>query len=119
MNPSPAIRLAALSVLTLVIAFAGATPARAATEQAVPVRMVAPVYPIDLKRDGVTGIVSVVFDVDEKGDVQDPKILKSSDPKFEQPALDAIAKWKFKPCRKDGVPVKTRMAIPLQFKLDS
>jgi len=118
MNQSSLSRLATFAALTIVIAFAGATTARAATEQAVPVRMVAPVYPYELKRDGITGVVSVVFDVDEKGDVQDPKVQKSSNPKFEQAALDAIVKWKFKPCRKDGVATITRLAIPLQFKLD-
>ena len=115
MKQSSLSRLAAMTVLTLVVGFAGATTARPANEPAVPVRMVRPDYPYELKRQGVTGVVTLVFDVDEKGDVQEAKVQKSTNPQFEQPALDAIAKWKFKPARKDGVPVRTKVAIPLQF----
>ena len=35
-----------------------------------------------------------------------------------QAALEAIKKWKFKPGRKDGVPVKMKVAIPLQFNVN-
>jgi len=115
MNQPLLSRLVASTALTLIVAFAGVTPTRAATESAVPVRMVAPVYPYELKRDGVTGVVTLVFEVDDKGNVQDPKVQKSTNPKFDQPALDAIVKWKFKPARKDGVPIQTKLAIPLQF----
>ena len=104
--------------LALVIAVAGAAIASAATEPPVPVRMVAPDYPYELKRNGVTGVVSLSFEVNEKGEVVDPKVLKSTNPQFEQPALDAIVKWKFKPGRKDGAPAKMKIAIPLQFKID-
>jgi len=105
-------------VLTGIVALAGATTAFAATEPAVPVRMVPPEYPYQLKREGVTGVVTVAFDVDEKGNVQGAKVVKSSNTEFEKPALDAITKWKFKPARKDGVPITTRVSIPLQFKMD-
>jgi protein TonB len=118
MNQSSLNRLAVMIALALVVAFAGATTARPAAEPAVPVRMVHPEYPYELKREGVTGVVTLVFDVDETGTVQDAKVQKSSNPKFEQPALDAIAKWKFKPARKDGVPVRTKVAIPLQFTIN-
>ena len=105
--------------LTLVLAMAGVTSARAATEPPVPVRMVPPVYPYELKRNGVTGVVTLVFEVDEKGNVVDPKVQRSSNPEFEQPALEAIVKWKFKPGQKDGVPVKMKIGVPLQFNGDN
>jgi protein TonB len=110
----------AVLVTTLIWVFgvSGVTLVRAATEAPVPVRMVPPDYPYELKRNGVTGVVSVSFEVDEKGNVVDPKVIKSSNPQFEQPALDAIVKWKFKPAMKDGVAVKIKIAIPLQFKLE-
>jgi protein TonB len=113
------IRLVQFIVLTLVVVSTGVTTARAATEPPVPVRMVPPAYPYELKRNGVTGVVSLVFEVDEKGDVVDPKVVKSSNAQFEQPALEAIVKWKFKPGRKDGVPAKMKIAIPMQFNLDN
>lgn len=106
------------TMLVWVLAMSGVTVVHAAIDPPVPVRMVSPDYPYELKRDGVEGVVMLSFEVTEKGDVVDPKVLKSSNPRFAQPALDAIVKWKFKPARKDGVPVKIRIAIPLQFKID-
>ena len=93
--------------------------AQAVTEAAVPVRTTAPDYPIALKREGITGVVTVVFSVDEKGNVIDPEVRKSSNQGFDQAALNAISKWKFRPARQDGVPVRSKLAIPLQFKVDS
>lgn len=89
--------------------------ARAVMERAVPVRMSAPDYPYELKRDGVNGVVTVVFSVDENGNVVDPEVQKSTNRGFDEAALKAIAKWKFRPARQDGVPVKSKLAIPLQF----
>lgn len=117
MKQSSLSRAAATFILTLIVMIAGTMTARAANEPAVPVRMVPPDYPYELKRQGVTGVVTLIFDVDEKGIVLDAKVQKSSNPQFEQPALDAISKWKFKPARKDGVPIRTKMAIPLQFSI--
>jgi protein TonB len=101
--------------LCFIIGLAAAPLARAAMEAAVPVRMAAPEYPYEMKRDGLSGIVTVVFFVDEKGNVVDPQVQKSTNKGFEQAALNAISKWKFKPARQDGTPVKSRLAIPLQF----
>jgi protein TonB len=119
MKQSPFSALASAMVLTLVLATGGVTIARAATESPVPVRMVPPEYPYELKRNGVTGVVTLTFEVDEKGNVVDPKVQKSTNPGFEQPALEAIVKWKFKPGRKDGVPVKMKIGVPLQFNSES
>jgi periplasmic protein TonB len=95
-----------------------AVVAKAAVEPAVPVRMVPPVYPYELKRDGVTGVVTVSFEVDEQGMVQNAAVMKSTNAGFDQAALDAIKKWKFKPGKRDGVPAKMKLAIPLQFTLN-
>jgi len=93
-----------------------ATPiAQAAIESAVPVRTSAPEFPYEMKREGLTGVVTVVFSVDEKGNVVEPAVLKSSNKGFDQAALEAIARWKFKPARQDGVAVRSKLAIPIQF----
>jgi protein TonB len=118
MNPFPLSRGTLIAVLSVVAGVIVTTTAHAATEPAVPVRMVAPIYPYELKREGITGIVSVSFEVDEQGNVQDAAVQKSSNSKFDQAALEAIKKWKFKPGRKDGVPVKMKVAIPLQFNVN-
>ena len=101
--------------LCFVLGLAAAPLARAVTEAPVPVRTSAPEYPYELKREGISGVVTVVFSVDEKGNVVNPAVQKSSNKGFEQAALNAISKWKFKPALQDGTPVKSKLAIPLQF----
>jgi protein TonB len=105
-------------MLFCVLLFAATPPASAAMEPAVPVRMVAPEYPKGMRHEGISGIVTVTFHVDEKGDVVDPAIQKSTNPGFDDAALAAIVKWKFKPARQDGVPVRTKLSVPLQFKIE-
>ena len=112
-------RLSVLIALGFVCGLATAPVARAITEAAVPVRTSAPEYPYEMKRDGIAGVVTVVFSVDEKGNVVDPAVQKSSNPGFDQAALNAISKWKFKPARQDGTPIRSKLAIPLQFSVAS
>src|SRR5690349_9697286 len=80
------------------------------SEPPVPVRMVAPDFPPNLKRSGVSGIVTVSCLVDQKGDVQEVSVEKASDEGFVQAALEAVKKWKFKPAKKDGVACAIRVS---------
>jgi periplasmic protein TonB len=77
-----------------------------------------PAYPFDMRRQGITGNVTIQFIVDTNGDVRDPFVVKSDHREFEQPALQAVAKWKFRPGRKGGRAVNTRMMVPMQFNLN-
>jgi len=77
--------------------------------------MVPPKFPPQLARDGVSGIVAVRCTIDEKGNVTEPTVEKSSNPAFDQPALDAITKWRFKPATKDGSPIALKVTIPIRF----
>lgn len=104
------------TVIALLIALTPLLRAEA-TEPPVPVRTVAPEYPGALKRSGVSGIVTVTCLIDEKGDVQEVSLEKSSDDAFTQPALDAVRKWKFKPAKKDGVAVAIKVSIPVRFRI--
>lgn len=88
-----------------------------ATEPPVPVRTVAPRYPDEMRRDGTSGVVTVSCTIDEKGNVQEPKVEKSSNDAFSAPALEALKKWKFKPAKKAGTPVAIRVNIPIQFNV--
>lgn len=86
-------------------------------EPPVPVRTVSPVFPSDMRRDGISGIVMVSILIDEKGNVQEPKVEKTSNDAFSAPALDALKKWKFKPAKKAGEPVALRVSIPIKFNV--
>ncbi len=68
---------------------------------------VPPVYPEELRREGLNGSVRVSFIVDAQGNVQEPHILEASHHGFEAPALQAISQWKFRPGKKDGRAVST------------
>jgi protein TonB len=79
---------------------------------------VAPTYPFEMRRAGVTGDVLVDFIVDTNGDVQNAYAAKSSQREFEQAAVQAVSKWKFKPGRKGGRNVNTHMQVPIVFNLN-
>ncbi|MDR1012047.1 MAG: energy transducer TonB [Opitutaceae bacterium] len=83
-----------------------------------PIKRAPPVYPRNMKDSGMVGEVVVQFIVNKSGDVVGPTIVRSNNPGFEQAAIDAVLKWKFRPGRRNGVPVSTRMQIPLRFSLD-
>lgn len=110
------------SLLPLLLAcFLGSAPVVFAQtkEPPVPVRTVAPDYPDELRRDGISGVVMVKCTIDDKGNVTEPEVEKSSNPAFEKPALSALKKWKFKPAKSDGVPVAIKVTIPIKFVFES
>lgn len=88
-------------------------------EPPVPVRTVPPDYPNELRREGVSGIVTVKCTIDEQGNVQNPEVEKSTNGAFEKPAIAALKKWKFKPAKQDGNPVSTKVSIPIKFVFES
>ena len=63
--------------------------------------------------------MDVGFTITSKGVVQDPYAVSSTNEAFEQAAIDAVKKWKFKPGLKDGKPVNTKVQITLTFSLKS
>jgi periplasmic protein TonB len=88
-------------------------------EPPVPVRTVAPDYPAEMRRDGASGVVMVDCVIDERGNVTETKVEKSSNVAFERPALEALKKWKFKPATLNGNAVSTRVTIPIKFIVES
>lgn len=60
--------------------------------------------------------IQVGFIIDESGNVVAPRIVKSTDDRLNDVALDCVASWKFVPGEKDGNKVKVRVVVPLRFK---
>ncbi|MFT3784205.1 MAG: energy transducer TonB [Nibricoccus sp.] len=77
-----------------------------------------PAYPEAMKRQNVSGVVAVSIVIDETGMVVSATVAKSSQVEFEDAAIAAVKKWKFKPAQKDGAPVKTKVTIPLRFNVE-
>jgi protein TonB len=78
-----------------------------------------PIYPFEEKRNGVAGEVLVDFEVDESGQVRNPRVVRSSARAFEEPTLRAVAKWRFEPGRRHGQIVAFRMNVPVIFSLNA
>jgi protein TonB len=79
---------------------------------------VSPTYPFEMRRAGISGEVLVEFIVDTRGDVVAVQVIRSSQREFEQPAIQAVQKWKFRPGRKGGRAVNTRAQQPITFNLN-
>lgn len=77
-----------------------------------------PDYPFAAKQEGLEGEVVVEFLVEESGRVSNPRVVRSSNPVFDEPSLRAVLKWHFEPGKRDGRVVRFRMAVPLVFSLD-
>lgn len=103
-------------LLSLVL---GSAHAQSKTEPPVPVRTVPPEYPAAMRDQRASGVVTVNCLVDEKGNVTESHIEKSTNEAFDKSALDAVKRWKFKPARQDGNPVPIRVSIPVRFVFET
>ncbi|HXU32395.1 MAG TPA: TonB family protein [Thermoanaerobaculia bacterium] len=65
----------------------------------------------------MTGVFIAEAVIDEKGDVTNARILKSSGPKIDAAALAAILKWKFKPATLNGKPVAVYYTLTVNIDL--
>jgi TonB family protein len=82
-----------------------------------PIVQVQPEYPEKAKKAKLEGKVIVAVVVDENGDVIQASIHLSTNPIFNEAALKAAKKMKFKPGRQKDKPVKVKVLIPFVFKL--
>jgi len=98
------------------------------TESAVPVssgdkqpkfiRGVNAVYPLEERKKGIVGIVTVQFIVDTNGKVVSAKAISYPDQVLAKAAVDAISQWEFLPGEKNGRKVNTRLEETITFDLN-
>ena len=96
------------------------TTANASTSSSViPLFRVPPEYPTVATKRHIEGWVKIEFTVKTDGTV-DNAVVISAEPEdiFNEAALAAIKKWKFKEKIVDGTPVTQRAVQKLQFKLE-
>lgn len=79
--------------------------------------VVQPVYPFQYKRDGIEGEVRLIVLINEQGNVESATVESSSHRAFEQPAIEAVLKWKFTAPTKNGKPVRAKYIQPIPFRL--
>lgn len=78
-----------------------------------------PQYPFEMKRMAIEGEVLVEFLVDPNGNVVEPRVVRSSQREFEVEAVRSVQKLKFRPGRRGGKNVTTRMQLPISFKISA
>jgi TonB family protein len=74
-----------------------------------------PVYP-EGEPAGTAATVMMSIVVGTDGMAEDINIVKSADPNFDANAVAAVSKWRFKPGMMNGVPVKVRAQIEVNFR---
>lgn len=80
--------------------------------------IIRPVYPLNARRRGEEGKVTLEFDVSENGKALSPVIIESSGYNdLDHAAKHAVLKATFTPAKKDGIPIASRISLTFVFRL--
>ena len=63
------------------------------------------------------GQAEIAYIVNEKGRTEEVQIATATNQEFGEAARDAVARWRFKPGKKDGKPVRTAVVQIVTFNL--
>lgn len=75
-------------------------------------------YPKDAQAEKAEGRVLVLFDVNEKGNLENIEVLNNIHPSLTESAKKVVQNMpRWKPGIKDGKPVKVRYTLPIMYKL--
>lgn len=83
-----------------------------------PVKRVAPEFPYDLRRRGVSGAAKFLMLIAADGTVKSLYCYQNDHPKLAVAAAEALTTWKFKPARVKGVAVPVLVNQTLEFMAD-
>lgn len=75
-------------------------------------------YPERAKNLGIEGILEIEILIGTSGSVEQITIIRSPHPSFDKAAKSAVVKWKFKPAKNKGVPVRVRARKEIEFNLN-
>jgi protein TonB len=84
----------------------------------IPLQRIAPQYPRQAARDGITGSVKLEITVNPDGSVREAHVIESK-PRgvFDSAAVTAVLRWRFKPKVVDGQPVAQKGVQEVEFNL--
>ncbi len=86
--------------------------------EVVPLVRIPPQYPRVAARRGIEGIVTVRFIITKDGTVRDAQVIEAKPSNvFNDEAIEAVLKWKFKPKLVEGQPVERQATQDIEFKL--
>jgi TonB family protein len=80
------------------------------------IKVVDPIYPEKARQAQVEGVVILEAKTDEKGNVEDARILRSI-PVLDQAAIDSVKQWKYEPMVINGKPRKILFTVTVRFML--
>ena len=72
-------------------------------------------YPLELRRQRVTGTVMIEGTIDKAGHLVEPRVVRSADPRLDDLALDAVRQWRFAPGTLNGEPVDVLFTVEVHF----
>lgn len=78
---------------------------------------VKPEFPEIARRARLSGKVICEAVIDVEGNVTDVKILSSPSPIFNEPTVEALRQWKYKPAILGGQPVSVYLTVVVDFDL--
>ncbi len=82
------------------------------------IHRVDPRYTEAAREARVAGQVVLECIVDEEGRVNDVRTVRGLPEGLTEAAIEAISRWRFEPTQLDGKPVKVRLTLTINFKLD-
>ncbi len=83
------------------------------------VRKVAPLYPDDLKKEGIGGELKLRITIGKDGKVEDIVVMKSVHPYLDYSAVEAFKDWEFEPVVKKGKATRAAFDYSYLFDLSS
>jgi len=87
--------------------------------EAIPVVAIAPLYPRQALIQGLQGWVKLQFTINEDGTVSNPAVVAAEPANvFNQAALRAVTRWKFKPTVVDGKAVQDTGTYTIKFRIE-
>jgi TonB family protein len=75
-----------------------------------------PAYPSELQRENIHGTVTLYAIIHSDGSVRDIRVLDGADDRLDQYAREALARCRFEPALKDGVPVALEAVVAIPFR---
>ena len=77
-----------------------------------------PVYPLQARRAGISGLVKLRVSLDDAGSIRDIEVLESGHRLLADAACAAIRRSSFRPYTQNGKSLPSRTIIPIRFTLE-
>ena len=82
-----------------------------------PIQKEEPQFPEEVVAKNLSRMVVVYAEISNEGKVQNARVIQSPNPLLNQPVIEALAKWTFRPAEMNGAPVavKALFGVPLSL----